>query len=50
MRNPKREWQFEYWNFYVNRIFKTCYWKGTYKHNTKGRTNGKYHRINRKDD
>ena len=49
MRNPKRKWQFEYWNFYINRIFKTCYWRGRYKHfgnwNTKGRTNGKYHLI-----
>lgn len=46
IKNTKRKWQFEYWDFYINRIFKTCYWKGEYKNSNtwkcRGLSNGKY--------
>lgn len=46
MRNSKRKWQFEYWNYYINRTFKAGYWKGEYKNSNtwkcRSLTNGKY--------
>ena len=51
MRHYKRKYQFQYKKFYIDRIFKRCYWKGIYKHysnwNCKGLTNAEYYKIRR---